>query len=155
MSRSTRQSRHLGIVALLAMLAWACSPAGGGSVGIGGPGDVSVTPVGFKVGFAGQTIIEVTDTSQTGTFTVTEGTVSNLYQVNFYNANGEIIVPGGSHFLSVLSMNDSIAFFVAEGGFAGRVHGEAQGVTSLVFRYMVSPTTARYVSPPVPALIVP
>lgn len=144
-------------IAASAMLAVACSPAGSGSMvgSSGGSGGASLSPVSMQIGFAGQTIISATGSDVTGSFVILEGAVSNVFQLNFFTADGSIIAPRQSDFHTGVSRADSIAIWEERGAFTGRVVGVAPGITSIVFSYKTSGTATAYVSPPIPVVVSP
>ena len=156
MSYQVRLFRNTRIAAAT-MLFGACAPSGSGNVVASseGGGGTSLSPVSMQIGFSGQTSVLAQGSEVTGALAAIEGGVSNRLQFTFFTADGSIIAPRQSDFVTGVSQGDSIADWEEDGAFAGRVVGVAPGVTSIVFSYKTSSNSTAYVSPPIPVVVTP
>jgi hypothetical protein len=139
-------SRRLVMMALVGLVS-ACSS--------GGPTDPvedDLVVGGLVIRDNGVNVASVLGSQVTGELQGQEGTTGSLLSIIFVDDEGVQFVPFANEIMDVTVADESIAIFIQEGTFTGKVTSKTEGATTMTFRFLQAGTPI-YTSPPVPIMV--
>jgi hypothetical protein len=144
---SRRGFGRLTILALVGLLS-ACITEGGTQ-----PTTDDLVVGGLLVQDRGVTIASVLGTQVSGELQGQEGSASGLLSISFVDDKGVRFTPFENETMEVSIADESVATFLQEGTFTGRLNSIAVGTTTATFRFVQGGTTI-YTSAPIPVIVI-
>lgn len=117
-----------------------------------GPESEDPVIVGLAIRESGVTVVAISGSDVVGSIDIPEGGASALLSMVFVSESGGEILPTATEIMDTVVADESVALFIQQGTFTGRLQAMVIGETTMIVRFLRDGVVV-YNSPPVPVSV--